>query len=197
MGVFIISPNDKGGQLFNAPQKVKNAVKPLTPIQWNARFCLQNPAIHTLSFGMTEKSHFEEMKGIFPVTVPWTEQEQKSKQILDNFLNDDPYSGYDGYELENDPSGLNIPEMLRYRKLWKCYDMVDYGKYRYKTMGENSHWLSGGFAFNTRIQNIDYSKVPADIPLKNMLKETHRELYVPEYKLINKVKYKLKRLIKS
>ncbi len=194
MGVFIISPNDKGGQLFKAPEKVRNAVKPLTPIQWNTRFCLQNTAIHTLTFGMTEESHFKEMKGIFPVSVPWSEEEQKSKETLDSFLNDDPYSKYDGFELENDPSELNIPEMLRLRKLWKCYDMVDYGRYRYKTMGENSHWLYGGFATNSRIESIDNSKIPANVPLKKMLKETHKELYVPEYKLVKKIQHNLKKI---
>lgn len=194
MGVFIISPNDKGGQLFNAPQKVKDAVRPLTPIQWNSRFCLQNTAIHTLSFGMTEAAHFDEMKGIFPVTVPWSESEQKSKEKLDGFLKTDPYSSFDGFDMEDDPSGLNIPEILRLRKLWKCYNMSGYGKYRYKTMGENSHWLPGGFAFNTKIEEVDFSKVPAEIPLKKMLKETHRQLYVPGYKLIINAKYKLRKL---
>lgn len=195
MGVFIISPNDKGGQLFKAPQKVREALQPLTPIQWNARFCLQNPAIHTLSFGMTEAAHFDEMKGIFPVFAPWTEQEQQAKEKLDSFLNDDLYSGFDGYDMENDPSGLNIPEILRLRKLWKCYDMVDYGKYRYKTMGDNSHWLPGGYAFNSRLNTVDYSKVPENIPLKQLLAETHRKLYTPGYKMIKKVGLKLRRLI--
>lgn len=183
MGVFIISPNDKGGQLFNAPKKVKDAVKPITPIQWNARFLLQNPAIHTLSFGMTEASHFEEMKGIFQTDEIWTVQEEKSKQILDSFRNDDPYSHFDGYQMANDPSGLNIPELLRLRTLWKCYDMLEFGKYRYKTMGENDHWLPGGFVTNSRLQNIDYSKVPENIPLKEMLTEAHKAFYKPEYHL--------------
>ena len=136
MGVFIISPNDKGGQLFNAPEKVKNVVKPLTPIQWNARFCLKNSGIHTLSFGLTEEQQFAEMKGIFP--VQWTETEQKTEAKLDSFLADDPYSGFDGFELENDPSDINIPEILRLRKLWKCYDMSSFGKYRYKTFDTDS-----------------------------------------------------------
>ena len=134
------------------------------------------------------------MQGIFPFNVPWSESEQESKKVLDSFLKQDPYSGYDGFELENDPSGLNIPEILRLRKLWKCYDMSGYGKYRYKTMGENSHWLPGGFAFNSKIQNIDFSAVPSDIPLKKMLQETHGELYVPEYKLIKKIRYKIERI---
>lgn len=181
MGVFIISPNDKGGQLFKAPQKVKDAVKPITPIQWNARFCLQNPNIHTLTFGITEASHFEEMKGIFQTNEIWTQQEEKSKQLLDSYLNDDPYSHFKGYEMENDPSGLNIPELLRLRTLWKCYDMLEFGKYRYKTMGENDHWLPGGFAEKSKIQNIDFSKVPENIPLKKMLTEMHKEMHKPKF----------------
>jgi len=191
LGVFIISPNDKGGQLFSAPSKVRNAVNPLTPIQWNAKFCLQNEAIHTLTFGLTEASQFEEMKGIFP--AKWTEQENKIKSKLDSFLLDDPYSAYPGFELENDPSGINIPEILRLRKLWKCYDMSSFGKYRYKTFEEKSHWLPGLQAFNSNIDKVDLSKVPANIPLKKLLAESHREFFVSQYKnvMINYVKSKV------
>lgn len=181
MGVFIISPNDKGGQLFNAPEKVKNAVKPLTPIQWNARFCLQNSGIHTLSFGLTEAAQFAEMKGIFP--VQWTNSEQEIQAKLDGFLADDPYSGFDGFELENDSSGINIPEILRLRKLWKCYDMSSFGKYRYKTFEEKSHWLPGEMAFNHFLEKLDQSKVPAEIPIRKILAEAHKEFYQPDFKM--------------
>ncbi len=198
LGVFIISPNDKGGQLFNAPQKVRNATNTLTPIQWNARFCLQNKAIHTLSSGMTKASHFKEMKGIFP--ADWTDSEQKIKLELDGFLKDDPYSGYDGFDIENDPSGINIPEVLRLRKLWKCYDMSEFGKYRYKTFEDRNHWLPGELAFKENIEKIDLSKVPANIPLKKMLAESHNQFYIPVYKrrltnLLHKVKMKGRNII--
>ncbi len=183
MGVFIISPNDKGGQLFKAPDKVKRATSPLTPIQWNARFCLQNPAIHTLSFGMHQKSHFEEMKGIFPFQVPWSKTEQDTKFLLDSFVQDDPYGTYDGYDLQNDPSGINIPQVLRLRKLWKCYDMKEYARYRYKIFEQKSHWFPGVLPTNENIAQIDSSKIPPAIPLKELLAETHKELFVPEFKL--------------
>lgn len=182
MGVFIISPNDKGGQLFNAPRKVSDAVQPLTPIQWNSRFCLGNEGIHTLSFGMTEASHFNEMKGIFP--LQWEEQEQNSKLKLDSFLSDDPYSGFDGFELTSDPSGINIPEILRLRKLWKCYDMSSFGKYRYKTFEERSHWLPGEMAFNHHLDKLDLASVPAGIPLRQLLNEAHKEFYQPSFKMV-------------
>ncbi len=185
LGVFIISPNDKGGQLFKAPAKVKNATAPLTPIQWNAKFCLQNPAIHTLSFGITEPEHFDEMRNIFPVQTPWEKRDEAIKQKLDSFINDDEYAFYDGYELADDPSGINIAEILRLRKLWKCYDMKDFGKYRYKVFEEKSHWFPGLMATDQNIKKIITSRIPANIPLKKILAETHKELYKPEYKLAN------------
>ena len=185
LGVFIISPNDKGGQLFKAPEKVRNATAPLTPIQWNARFCLQNPAIHTLSFGITEPGHFNEMNGIFPFQIPWSKQDQIIKNKLDAYVSDDPYAAYEGFDLQNDPSGINIPAVLRLRKLWKCYDMKDYAKYRYKIFQQKDHWFPGLYAFDSNIEKIDFSQVPENIPLKKMLKETHKELYQPEYKMVN------------
>lgn len=184
LGVFIISPNDKGGHLFNAPKKVKDATFPLTPIQWNARFCLQNSAVHTLTFGITEESHFTEMKGIPPTA--WSETEQKIKTKLDSFVLNDKYADYQGYELQDDPSGINIPVVLRLRKLWKCYEMKDFGKYRYNLFQEKDHWLPGLLASKQNIAKIDMSKVPDNIPLIKMLAETHKELFVPKIKMIKK-----------
>lgn len=183
LGVFIISPNDKGGQLYKAPQKVKDATAPLTPIQWNARFCLQNPAVHTLTFGITEPKHFEEMKGIFSDSAIWTEEDQQIKEKLDGFINDDPYAAFEGFEMLDDPSGINIPEVLRLRKLWKCYDMKEYSKYRYKVFQEKSHWFPGLLPTTQNIAKIDTSKIPSNIPLKEMLAETHKELHKLEFKL--------------
>ena len=42
----------------------------------------------------------------------------------------------EGYEWSEDPSGINIPEVLRFRKLWKCYDMEKFGYYRYNMFQE-------------------------------------------------------------
>lgn len=183
MGVFIISPNDKGGQLFNAPEKVRKATTPLTPIQWNARFCLKNPAVHTLSFGITQAQHFEEMKGIFSKSINWDEQDETIKERLDGFVDDDPYAWFDGFEMLDDPSGINIPEVLRLRKLWKCYDMSGYGKYRYKVFLQKSHWYPGLLPTSGNLSKIDTAKIPANIPLKAMLTETHKEMHQIEYKL--------------
>ena len=35
MGMFIISPTDKGGQLYMPPKKFADACEPLSPIEFN------------------------------------------------------------------------------------------------------------------------------------------------------------------
>ena len=112
MGVFIISPNDKGGQLFNAPDELRELTAPLTPIQFNARFCLKTPHVHTLSFGMTEPSHVQEMLGALPVSVPLSERDHAIERRLDARV--DALSSYDGFELDGPernqhPRGAALP----------------------------------------------------------------------------------------
>lgn len=182
MGVFIISPNDKGGQLFDAPQKVKDLVAPLTPIQWNARFCLSNPAVHTLTMGIPTTTPFDELAGIFPTSVPLCEQDKKIKYDLDNQKLLDQYADYEGYDLENDPSGIHIPEVLRFRKLLKCYDMKKFGQYRYNSFEYEGHWFPGFYPTEERIKMLDTSKFPKDVPIIELLKETHDALYIPKKK---------------
>ena len=60
MGVFIISPNDKGGKLQEPGEKIKSLCAPLTPMQFNDLYCLNRPEIHTLSCGVAKPSDFDE-----------------------------------------------------------------------------------------------------------------------------------------
>ncbi len=180
MGVFIISPNDKGGQLFFAPDSLKMNCQPITPIQWNARFCLSTPAVHTLTFGMNEASHFTEMQGIMAGgKVPWSETDQKTKDILDKKVRDMPYHDIDAYAIPNPKSRINIPEVLRFRKLWKCYDMETYCYYRYNSFEENGHWFPGSYPTEERLALLDDDALPG-VPLKDLIRETHEKFYRPK-----------------
>jgi predicted aldo/keto reductase-like oxidoreductase len=177
MGVFIISPNDKGGQLFNPPEKLKKFTTPISPLQWNARFCLGHKAIHTLTFGLPETASFNDLNGIFPAHAPMSEKDQDILQKLDAEIAKVPFADFDGYTLENDPSGINIPETLRFRKLLKAFDMDTFGYYRYNMLRENDPWYGGAFPTPERLRKIDLSKCPTHIPLIKMIKETHKKLY--------------------
>jgi uncharacterized protein len=182
MGVFIISPNDKGGQLSNPPQKLIGLTAPLHPIQWNARFCLSHSSVHTLTFGLPVTAQFEQINGIFPAPAPFSPDDSRIKQMLDDQKLLDPYASFDAYVMENDPSGLNIPEILRFRTLWKCYDMKDFGLYRYNMFQEKDHWFPGSFPTKNNLKKVDLSRCPVNFPLIELIRETHKELYRPKKK---------------
>jgi hypothetical protein len=177
MGVFIISANDKGGQLSKSTQKLKELTAPLHPIQFNARFCLSHPAVHTLTFGLPVTVQFDQLNGIFPAPAPFSPEDDKIKQLMDDQKLQDPYADFDAYGMENDPSGLNIPEILRFRTLWKCYGMKDFGIYRYNMFQEKGHWFPGNFPTEESLKKVDLSRCPPNIPLIELIKETHEELY--------------------
>jgi predicted aldo/keto reductase-like oxidoreductase len=177
MGVFIISPNDKGGKLSTPPAKLRRLTSPLNPVQFNARFCLSNPAIHTLSFGLPTTSYFDDIPGIFPTSTPLSATDANIKHLLDSQRLIDPWAEFDGQCMANDPSGINIPEILRFRTMLKCYDMREFGQYRYNMFQENDYWFQGAFPTPEKLKQVNLSKCPKGIPIIELLEETHRELY--------------------
>ena len=180
LGVFIISPNDKGGQLFNPSPLLSSLTAPLTPIQFNARWCLQTPMVQTLSFGMTAPAHVAEMNDIFPVSVPLDAPTREALNRLDARLSADPVSAWEGWEYLNDPSGINITEVLRFRRMWKCYDMKDFGLYRYNMLQAKGDWFPGVFATPDAVAKVDPAKAPPGIDVRALLSETHAALYRPK-----------------
>ena len=60
MGVFIISPNDKGGMLYSPPLKLETLCQPLSPMAFNNLYCLSRPQVHTLSVGASCPEDFDE-----------------------------------------------------------------------------------------------------------------------------------------
>jgi len=59
MGVFIISPSDKGGMLYKPPPKLVDLCKPLHPLVFNCLWCLSHPEVHTLSIGASRPADFD------------------------------------------------------------------------------------------------------------------------------------------
>lgn len=180
MGVFIISPNDKGGRLYSPSSLLSGLTAPLTPLQWNARFCLRLPGVHTLSFGMTASSHFDEMLGVLPSSVPLSQADLAIEVALDARREVDPLAAYEGYEFESDPSGINIPEVLRFRRMALCYDMLEFARYRYNMFEEKGHWFPGRLATPERVALVDERRIPPGVPLRALLTEAHELLYVPK-----------------
>jgi uncharacterized protein len=184
MGVFIISPSDKGGHLYNPSQKLVDLCAPLSPMVFNNLFCLNHAQIHTLSIGAARPTDFDEHLKTLPlldsageILPPILERlEQAAIAAL----------GPDWLRTwriglptpEDTPGQINIPAILWLQNLLKAFDMEEYAKARYNMLGNGGHWFPGQQAKN--LEQIDLSRCLQRSPhahqIPALLAEAHEHL---------------------
>ena len=177
IGVFIISPNEKGGLLWKPSEKVRRLTHPLTPIQFNGRFCLSHPEITTLSMGMHEPEHFAQNLGILNGEHYLSGGEAVIKSKMDASLNAVSSRCTLCSECLSCPEDINIPEVLRFRNLLEGFDMQDYSRFRYNMLEEKGHWFPGSFAGKCTECGDCLPRCPEKLQIPQLLKATHRRLF--------------------
>ncbi len=185
MGVFIISPNDKGGQLWASSNTVKEACTPLSPIQFNARYCLSNPSIHTLSFGFSELEHFPGVEELFQSPIvenayggTFDRKLLHSMNALDQTIGDTKCIQCD--KCLPCPENIHIPEILRFRNMHEGYDMGHFGKYRYNMFESEGHWFPGNFATKCTDCGDCNPRCPVGLDIPTLIREAHDAFYIPK-----------------
>ena len=161
LGVFIISPTDKGGHLHTPSTKMLELCNPLHPIVFNDLFCLRNQNVHTLSVGIAQESDFDlhlEAVSLLSETehyVPKIVNRLREESI--NVLGLEWYQNWNRNlpSWEYTPGNINIPILLWLSNLIDWLDMEGFARARYQLLGNGSHWFPG---CNANLLDVDISE---------------------------------------
>ncbi len=197
MGVFIISPNDKGGKLYAPSEKLKRMTAPLSPMVFNDVWCLAKPQVHTLSLGVARPTDFDEHIKSLEFLQPSFDTknfiapfESRLNAELDATLGAEwMRAWHTGIpEWDRVPGEVNIFEILRLRNFVKAFNMFEYGKMRYNLLGNADHWFPGNRA--DKIDGLDFSTCLKDSPFREKiptcLSEAHQLMSGQEVKRLGK-----------
>jgi hypothetical protein len=178
MGIFIISPGDKGGQLFTPPATLEALCKPFTPLGLSYRFLLADPRITTLSFGAANPAELEILEAIADQDFPLTTAEQDIFQQLKNHQKQTLAMDFCAQcdQCLPCPETINIPEILRLRNLAIAYDMQGYGEYRYQMLENAGHWFPGRKGNACTECGDCLPRCPENLAIPRLLQDAHQRL---------------------
>jgi hypothetical protein len=182
LGIFIISPADKGGQLHKPPQRLQDLCQPLTPLALNYRFLLGDLRLTTLSLGAADAGELEifwrENAAICDNERPLSPEEltilRRLDQQMDQALERDRCRQC--YQCLPCPENITIPEILRFRNLAIAYDMTAFGQYRYRMLENAGHWFPGQKGHRCTECGDCLPRCPEKLDIPRLLLDTHHRL---------------------
>ncbi len=178
MGVFIISPADKGGQLYTPPRTLTRLCKPFSPLELTYRFLLADQRVTTLSVGPATPKELDLPLRVGDRVDPLSPKEAATlTKLVDHqrtVLATDQCSQC--HACLPCPESIQIPEVLRLRNLAVAFDMTQFGQYRYRMFEQAGHWFPGRKAVHCTECGDCLPRCPEQLNIPALLKDTHERL---------------------
>lgn len=149
MGVMVISPSDKGGRLYDPPEKLVRLSAPLSPMLFNDLFCLSHPEVNSISIGAAVPTDFTEHLNVLPLLAGnrnhlaaidgrWR---QAMKDAVGHEFPDYFHRILPAWDLA--PGAINAPLVLWLYNLARGWDLHTYARQRYRMIGHEDSWVPG------------------------------------------------------
>ena len=184
MGVFLISPTDKGGHLHTPSTRLLELCAPHHPIVVNDLFCLSHPAVHTISVGAARVADLdlhlqavallEEGPALLPPNLERLEAARRDTLGAPWLA-----SWREGLPpWEETPGQINVPVLLWLHNLLTAWELEDFCKGRYRLLGHGSHWFPGenADALDREVSEAELRAALAGSPWAECIPDRLREL---------------------
>jgi predicted aldo/keto reductase-like oxidoreductase len=152
MGIFVISPTDKGGHLHSPSQRLAQLCAPLHPIVFNDLFCLSFPAIHTISVGAARPAdlvlHLEAVEALDRAAELLAPIQARLERAQLEALGADWLASWQQGlpDWQEAPGQLNLQVLLWLHNLLEAWDLESFAQARYGLLGSGGHWFPGANA---------------------------------------------------
>lgn len=188
IGVFIISPSDKGGHLHTPSKTLQQLCDPFSPMLFNDLHCLDQPGVCTISVGASEPHHFDEHLKVLPWLTHSNREtfNETDKRLQHAMCETTGFNRPDHFweslpAWDAAPGNINLRLVIWLSNLYRAWDMKSYGKERYAMLNRGSAWVPGNDGARAASLNFSETTLPDQLngeQLQQLLIEAHRLLKI-------------------
>ena len=181
MGYVAMTPLGQGW-LARPSDALRAALGDYSPVEFALRYTAHLPGVTALIVGISNLAELEEahaaLGGELGDPAELMSRGDEIRETLRAAVGED-FCTLCG-ECLPCPANINIPELLRLNNLLRGYDLVDWGKDRYKLMGNAGNWYPGVKVDHCTKCGDCEPRCPEKLEITRMLDALHEELFEGE-----------------